>query len=243
MARFADKQLCVDSAQKYISTATLPNPDRFNAWMLRAHDKDQLVARVSRLNTDPDVSPRPSGFQLNGCSHCHGKRYVRRDLTVDHAEFGKTFPCPVCSSRAADPATHCPDCEDFASVVQDHEHPWCDDCGCLQTQDLDVVCRNADWHHPDPAAPVPDDGPFLRIYRKRIAAGDTPEAQRIAQREAQAVLGKLGDQWRAAATAPPRGYELARAQGFEGTLKEWAAIVTHSAEPASPPVQETLPDA
>jgi DNA replication protein DnaC len=58
----------------------------------------KLEARSSKLDGNGGVEPRTSSLEDSdrddgSCPICHGGGFVRRDLPLGHAEFGKALPC------------------------------------------------------------------------------------------------------------------------------------------------------
>jgi hypothetical protein len=67
------------------------------AW-LRA-DAEQDEVRAAGLPSEP-ILPTRQRFAVDepdSCPVCLGKRYVRRDVDIDHPHFGKALRCPACN--------------------------------------------------------------------------------------------------------------------------------------------------
>jgi DNA replication protein DnaC len=72
----------------------------------RRHSFTSLGEATERLRaqgktikaTDPDRPSAPDGPPDGGpdCEVCHGFRKLRRDVPVEHPDFGKSFDCPKC---------------------------------------------------------------------------------------------------------------------------------------------------
>jgi hypothetical protein len=92
--RFIDESAFDLSWSKYFETATVPDQTRLEAWLAKDLAKDEI--KHAGIVKEP-LYPTRSGHQLSDCLHCGGLRYVRRDVTIDHPDFGKAFPCPACS--------------------------------------------------------------------------------------------------------------------------------------------------
>jgi len=97
--RFADEQAFEESWTRYFATATVPDQQRLEAWLTKDLAKDEI--RHAGIVSEP-LLPVRQRFHLNDeitCDLCKGKRYVRRDLDIDHPDFGKAVLCPRCGGR------------------------------------------------------------------------------------------------------------------------------------------------
>ena len=135
--RFNNPILCEQSLNKYIRTAQALDDDRARQWLERDLARDKELAAIA----DPDdVAVGPSRYELNGCYHCYGRGFVRKDVDIHDPAFGRAYPCPVCAFRQVDPATHC--------TAKD-ERNQCYGCRQLEDESAGPTCRNPKWHLPN----------------------------------------------------------------------------------------------
>jgi hypothetical protein len=95
--QFVDQTSFETSWSRFFEMTGDPNRERLEAWLARDQQRD--AARQTGLITEP-LLPTRSRYELGdetSCAVCRGKRYVRRDLTIDHPDFGRAIPCPACN--------------------------------------------------------------------------------------------------------------------------------------------------
>jgi hypothetical protein len=95
-AQFVDPEAFELSWTRYFETATVPDVVRLEAWLTKDLAKDQVIH--AGIVKEP-LLPTRQQFAIGDaadCTVCRGKRYVRRELEIDHPDFGKALPCPQC---------------------------------------------------------------------------------------------------------------------------------------------------
>jgi hypothetical protein len=100
--RFSDPEAFAISWTRYMDMVRHKRSRAgLEAW-LRA-DAEQDEVRAAGLPVEP-VLPVRQRFAVDdesSCLVCCGKRYVRRDVDIDHPQFGKALPCPGCHGMGA----------------------------------------------------------------------------------------------------------------------------------------------
>ena len=76
-----------------------PTAEKLERWLAKDQAKDAV--KHAGIVTEPllPVRQRYTPGDESSCNVCKGLRYVRRDVSIDHLDFGKAWPCPVCGGR------------------------------------------------------------------------------------------------------------------------------------------------
>lgn len=109
--QFVDESNFETSWTKFFGMVGDPTADKLEAWLAKDQAKDAVIhagiVREPLLPTVQDVDLRTYDALVRGtcprcggdpaaCATCHGLGFVRRDLPVGHAEFGRVVRCPRC---------------------------------------------------------------------------------------------------------------------------------------------------
>jgi hypothetical protein len=95
--RFQDETAFETSWSRFMEMTGDPTPQKLEAWLYKDQTKDAV--RSAGIVREPAL-PQRQHFEIGdetSCSVCKGKRYIRRDVGIDHPQFGKALPCPKCS--------------------------------------------------------------------------------------------------------------------------------------------------
>ena len=155
LPRFSTRQRCVDSLDRYVKTATALDERRAADWLERDLAKDRELAAIA----DPeDTHVGLSRYDLNGCYHCYGRGFVRKDVDIHHADFGRAFPCPTCTGVSpASIAAHCPNCARFTTALAANpDRNQCWKCRRYEDEAAGESCPDPRWHLPNANLPAPD---------------------------------------------------------------------------------------
>jgi hypothetical protein len=103
--QFVEEVSFEQSWSRFFSMVGDPTPDKLETWLAKDQAKDAVVhagivrepllPALQHLIIDLGECPRCGG-DPNVCRMCHGLGWVRRDLPVGHADFGKAVACPSC---------------------------------------------------------------------------------------------------------------------------------------------------
>lgn len=94
--KFVDQTAFEESWSRYFGSAKIPDPTRLEAWLAKDLSTDQV--KHAGIVKEP-LLPMRQQFTVgdeSDCAICRGKWYVRHDVSIDHPDFGKVFPCPRC---------------------------------------------------------------------------------------------------------------------------------------------------
>jgi len=138
--RFADEADFELSWTRYMESATVPDEHRLQAWLA----KDVAISEVKHAGIvrEPLV-PEPSRYQPTDCPHCAGNGYVRIDVPVSDARFGKAFACPACNGGRRSDLVVPP-----SESVPARTGYWCWKCGADELAPAAEGCTNPSWHTP-----------------------------------------------------------------------------------------------
>jgi hypothetical protein len=98
--QFIDESAFETSWTRFFEMVGDPTRTRLEQWLAKDRQKDEVVH--AGVVKEP-LLPTRSGFQLSDCRHCWsdeaggGMRYIRRDVDINHPDFGKAIPCPSCN--------------------------------------------------------------------------------------------------------------------------------------------------
>lgn len=93
--QFIDTALFEQSWSRFFDMTGDPNPEKLRHWLDKDLAKDTV--RHAGIVKEPVLPVRQDLPDLvDDCECCRGKRWVRRDLPIGHADFGKAMRCPRC---------------------------------------------------------------------------------------------------------------------------------------------------
>jgi hypothetical protein len=93
--QFQDEANFEVSWSRFFEMVGDPDPSRLNFWLAKDQAKDAV--KNAGIVKEPLLPVRQDLPELvDDCTTCHGKRYVRRELSVGHPDFGKAIRCPHC---------------------------------------------------------------------------------------------------------------------------------------------------
>lgn len=96
--RFQDQAAFEVSWSRYFEMVGDPRPDGLEQWLAKDAAKDAV--KHAGIISEPLLPVRQNlDVDESSCSICRGKRFVRHDVDIDHADFGKVFACPRCGGR------------------------------------------------------------------------------------------------------------------------------------------------
>jgi hypothetical protein len=95
---FQDQAAFEVSWSRYFEMVGDPRPDGLEQWLAKDAAKDAV--KHAGIVSEPLLPVRQNlDVDASSCAICHGKRFVRHDVDIDHADFGKVFHCPRCGGR------------------------------------------------------------------------------------------------------------------------------------------------
>jgi hypothetical protein len=95
--QFVDEASFEQSWARFFELVGDPTAAKLHTWLAKDQAKDAV--RHAGIVREPAV-PQRQRFVIGDeadCMVCKGKRYVRRDVDIDHPHFGKALRCPACN--------------------------------------------------------------------------------------------------------------------------------------------------
>lgn len=139
--RFADPDAFVTSWTRYMDMVKPAgrSPAGLEQWLQTDAENDEVrAAGIIREPTLPVQQDVPA--LVDDCATCRGKRWVRRDLPISLADFGKALRCPSCGGH---PTGNSP------TTPAQPERLDCWKCGRFQDERAGERCSNPKWHDPN----------------------------------------------------------------------------------------------
>lgn len=138
--RFSDPEAYTTSVERYLDRIAVParSAEGLERWLREDLEQDDVRGALLRAAPGQNL-PQVLPELVDDCASCRGKRLVRRDLPVGHAEFGKLIVCPACGGR---PTGHV----EIPPLV---ERNRCMQCVAFQDEWATEKCGNPKWHDPN----------------------------------------------------------------------------------------------
>jgi hypothetical protein len=95
--QFVDDASFEQSWSRFFELVGDPTREKLHNWLAKDQAKDAV--KHAGIIREPAV-PQRQRFAVDepdSCPVCLGKRYVRRDVEIDHPHFGKALRCPACN--------------------------------------------------------------------------------------------------------------------------------------------------
>ncbi|HYW88569.1 MAG TPA: hypothetical protein VFB50_12415 [Chloroflexota bacterium] len=103
--KFSDEDAFTTSWQRFMDTVKDRTPEGLERWLETDQERDEvkavgiprepLLPRLQALDLQLGECPRCGGDEAV-CPTCHGLGFVRLDVPVRHADFGRLLACPSC---------------------------------------------------------------------------------------------------------------------------------------------------
>ena len=146
-SQFADAEAYTTSVERYLERIAAParSPEGLERWLREdAEQEDVRGALLEHVHATGENLPQDLPDIVDDCTVCRGKRLVRRDLPVGHAEFGKLLVCPSCNGR--------PTGRTLPPLETEPNRCW--KCGQSQAELAGEACTNPRWHDPNERLPA-----------------------------------------------------------------------------------------
>lgn len=82
------------SVARFLELVGDPTAEKLHNWLAKDQAKDELLHTAAPREP---ILPTSSRYHQTDCRHCGGKAYVRVDVPISDARFGKAFACPDCN--------------------------------------------------------------------------------------------------------------------------------------------------
>ena len=139
-SQFIDTHAYVTSVNRYLDRIPVAkrSTEGLSRW-LREDLQQEGVVSALLTPSKPEHAAQDLPTLVDDCDTCRGRRLLRHDLPLGHADFGKLLLCPSCGGRPTHNASRAPVANRNVCYV----------CGAFEDESARTTCRNPKWHQPN----------------------------------------------------------------------------------------------